>query len=161
MPNKITRSLEEYLKALLEVEERKGHARVKDITERLGVKAPSVVEALQKLDRLGLVRYSKHDSIVLTGEGRERALELKRRHEALAFFLQQVLGLEAGQASRQACSIEHFLEEVVLERLTAFLDFIRTCPFKQPVCLQEFRAYLQTGERPSPPLCRRAEGGTG
>ncbi len=159
MPNKITRSLEDYLKALLEVEERKGFARVKDVAEKLGVKAPSVVEALQRLDRLGLVRYSKHGSIILTGEGREKAFELKRRHRALTFFLQEVLGVEEEKASKQACAMEHFLEEDVLERLAAFLEFIRTCPFKQPVCLHEFRVYLQTGERPSPPLCKRAEGG--
>ena len=147
------------MKALLEVEEKKGFARVKDIVEKLRVKAPSVVEALQKLDRLGLVRYSKYDSIVLTDEGKERAMELKRRHRTLTSFLQKVLGIEEQEASNQACIMEHFLEKGVLERLTAFLEFIQTCPLKQPLCLEEFRIYLQTGKRPSPPLCKKAVGG--
>ena len=44
---KITRSVEDYLETMYYLEQEKGTIRVKDVAKSLGVKPPSVVEAVK------------------------------------------------------------------------------------------------------------------
>ncbi|MEA1939253.1 MAG: transcriptional regulator MntR, partial [Candidatus Caldatribacteriota bacterium] len=45
----ITRNMEDYLEAILNLQNDKGYVRVKDIADRLEVKCPSVSEMIKKL----------------------------------------------------------------------------------------------------------------
>ena len=62
----LTSALEMYVKVAYELEEEFGTATVSDMAERLGVKAPSVTAALQKLDTLGMVKYRRYQNVKLT-----------------------------------------------------------------------------------------------
>ncbi|RJS79052.1 metal-dependent transcriptional regulator, partial [Candidatus Bathyarchaeota archaeon] len=40
---------EDYLRAIYEIFEQKGYVRIRDVSKKLGVKPPSVVEMMKKL----------------------------------------------------------------------------------------------------------------
>lgn len=121
---KLSESLEDYLEAILHIEEQKNAARPKDIARRLGVSAPSVTGALQNLAARGLVNYRPYDLVTLTSRGRRVARDVIRRHEGLRRFFTDLLRIDAAEADRVACDMEHALPPHVLSRLVEFIDFI-------------------------------------
>ena len=135
---------EEYLEAILILEERRGRARVKELSEMLGVKPPSVVEYLEKLVRKGLVDYAKgRGEIRLTKEGRRIAEQVYRKHMLLRKFL-EMIGVPKEIAEEDACKIEHVVSRTTLDRIIALIELLETCPLtrelrkgKMPKCGQE------------------------
>jgi DtxR family Mn-dependent transcriptional regulator len=95
---------------------------VKDVAQRLGVSRPSVVAALELLNRRGMVAHERYGGIELTGSGRRAAEAVYRRHRVLQSFLADVLGVSEKVAARDACRLEHALSpetEVLLARFVA------------------------------------------
>jgi DtxR family Mn-dependent transcriptional regulator len=118
---KLSSSLEDYLEAILGIVESKQAARVKDISQALGVGSPSVTGALQTLSAKGLVNYAPYELITLTDEGRRIAADVARRHEILHKFLVTVLGVDEHEADLGACQMEHSISKTILERLVAYM----------------------------------------
>lgn len=71
----------------------KREVRVSDIASYMGVRLPSVSEALKKLKDRGLVIYDKYNSVCLTNKGYEVVRNLVKRHQLILYFFQNVLGL--------------------------------------------------------------------
>jgi len=127
-PVKLSESLEDYLEAIFHLAAKRGVARARDIAERLKVNRSSVTGALQALAKKGLVDYEPYEVITLTRHGEAVAIEIVRRHEILQGFLEKVLSIDAAEADKAACRLEHAISTPILERLTEFLEFIETCP---------------------------------
>ena len=121
---KLTSSKEDYLEAIWALESEDRVARVRDIAARLDVGKSAVTAALKSLAERNLVNYDPYEFITLTDRGRELAKEVDRRHQVLRRFLVEVLGLEAEVAEANACRMEHVVDNVVLQRLTDFAEFV-------------------------------------
>ena len=121
---KLTSSKEDYLEAIWVLESEDGVARVRDIAARLDVGKSAVTAALKSLAERDLVNYDPYEFITLTDRGRELAKEVDRGHQVLRRFLMEVLGLAAEVAEANACRMEHVVDNVVLQRLTDFVEFI-------------------------------------
>ncbi|RKZ23472.1 hypothetical protein DRQ18_00470 [bacterium] len=149
----LTRRLEEYLEVIFLIAKEKRVVRVKDLVERLGVRAPSVVETLRSLEEKGLVVHERYGHIELTERGRKRAKEVYKKHGIIKEFFEEVLKLPEEVAERDACVIEHYISKETLDRLLKFIKFIKECPGEEPFWLSGFQYYLETGKKSS--LCRR------
>ncbi|MEO1909037.1 MAG: MarR family transcriptional regulator, partial [Paracoccus sp. (in: a-proteobacteria)] len=66
---------EDYVELIAELIHEQGEARPVDIAARLGVRAPTVTKALDRLAREGLITRERYRSVFLTEEGRRLALE--------------------------------------------------------------------------------------
>lgn len=124
----LSASLEDYLEAIFHTVEAKGAARAKDIVLRMGVHNSSVTQALRSLSEKKLINYAPYDLITLTEPGEAVALGVVKRHQTLSKFLNQVLGLPAGEAEAEACRLEHAVSSGVLHRLVRFVEYFETCP---------------------------------
>jgi len=100
----LSRKAEDYLEAILNITERKGHTRTKDIALALNIKPPSVVEMLKRLDDMGLVEYRKYEGVRLTPKGRAIASVVKDRHETIRAFL-EIIKVPEKIADKDACII--------------------------------------------------------
>lgn len=116
----LTKALEMYVKVAYELEEALGNATVSDIAERLGVKAPSVTAALQKLDSMGMVKYQRYQNVKLTRVGKTVAKKLHNRNKTLMDFL-LMIGVNEDIASTDACEIEHVVNPETIEKLAEYL----------------------------------------
>lgn len=116
-----------YLKAIHEIQTRKGAARVTDIASELGVKKGSVSVALRSLAERGLVHYAPYDVSTLTDGGRAIAEELDRRYRILCDFFESVLGIDAESAHEQACDLEHHISGELHDRLVGFVEYYQSC----------------------------------
>jgi DtxR family transcriptional regulator, Mn-dependent transcriptional regulator len=124
----LSESLEDYLEAILAIEGEKRAARPKDIAHRLSVSPPSVTAALQNLAARKLVNYAPYDLVTLTERGRQLALDVRKRHDALRRFFTDLLQLDTTEADHVACHMEHALPAHTLGRLVEFMDFIDNSP---------------------------------
>ena len=118
----LTAAMEDYLEAILDLQEAKGRARVKEIADRLGVRMPTVTQALRGLVRRGLARHERYEHVDLTPKGLLVARETQRRHAGIRRFLTEALSLPRRQAEREACALEHAMRPRTVDRLLAFVE---------------------------------------
>jgi DtxR family manganese transport transcriptional regulator len=112
---------EDYVELIADLIGATGEARAADIARRLGVSQPTVVKAVGKLQRDGLVDSLPYRSIFLTEAGQAMAERCKRRHEIVSRFLKSI-GVSDEAAERDAEGVEHHVSEETLkafERLIA------------------------------------------
>jgi DtxR family Mn-dependent transcriptional regulator len=143
-----TASMEDYLEAIANLGEGSEVVRVKQISEMLGVKMPSVTSALKKLSERELVKHERYGYIKLTPEGDKVARDVIRRHKALTRFFAQALGIDRETAEGDACKIEHVISPLSMERLTKFVEFIGACPLGGTNFPSRYEYYLEHGELP-------------
>ena len=117
---KIHNSAEDYLEAMLILEEEKGYIRSVDIARRLGVSKPSVSYACKKLRESGYINMDANGPIALAPAGYKIARRIYERHKALTAFLEK-LGVSEDQAEEDACEIEHVISH---ETYVAICDFV-------------------------------------
>jgi DtxR family Mn-dependent transcriptional regulator len=123
----ISRKAEDYLEAILNASLEKGYARTKDIARELCLQPPTVVEMVQKLDRMGLIVYRKYDGVTLTPEGRKIAVVIKDRHETIQMFL-ELFKVPEAIASKDACMMEHELTPDTIGQIRMFFSFLKENP---------------------------------
>jgi DtxR family Mn-dependent transcriptional regulator len=124
----LTQTLERYLEAVYRLQRQKGTARVKDIAAMVGVHKSTVTSALRSLSERGLVNYEPYEAVTLTAEGGRRGEMLDKRHRVLCHFLENVLDVEPEVANRNACRMEHAIDERVLKRIVCLLAFLQEAP---------------------------------
>ncbi|MFP4353946.1 MAG: metal-dependent transcriptional regulator [Phycisphaerae bacterium] len=115
---------QDYLEEILQQVESSRVARVSAIAKSLAVGKPAVTSALKTLAAKDLVHYEAYQFITLTDAGRRIAREITRRHEVLARFFQEVLGVDAESAEANACRIEHQVDRWVLDRIAHLTRFV-------------------------------------
>lgn len=142
----LSRKAEDYLEAILNITEQKGHTRTKDIAGALDIKPPSVVEMLKRLHEMDLVEYRRYEGVRLTPEGTEVARVVKERHETIRAFL-EILRVPKRIADSDACIIEHELRPETIQQLKNFVRFVKSAP-DYPQWLEQFEAFCITEKQP-------------
>jgi DtxR family Mn-dependent transcriptional regulator len=139
---KLSSSLEDYLEAILMLQQKHSEVRVSDISQFLSVRKSSVTGALKVLADKGMVVHKRYGKAVLTGEGSRIAEDIAKKHKFLSKFFSSVLGVSAEIAAEDACKIEHTISPEGFERLTKFLEFIKQpSKRKKPEWLEKFHCY--------------------
>ena len=147
MTAKQTANMEDYLEAILRIEEEEEVARVSQISEMLGVKKPSVTAALDKLSKQGLVKHEKYGYVDLTPKGKKMARDVYRRHQLLTTFLVDILGVNKKTGEDDACKMEHYLSRETTERLESLVEFILAGP-RASQWMDNLAYFHEQGERP-------------
>lgn len=142
----ITSNMQDYLKAILIIEDENKITRAKDIALKLDVKSSSVNSAVKYLASKELITYEKYGYIQLTKKGREVANTIKAKNDAIYEFLTEILFIEPNIAEDESCNIEHNISNETFKRLTEFCNFIKSDDLKSGIT-KAFKRYLETGEK--------------
>lgn len=151
-----TQSLEDYLEAIYNSLNRRGHAKTNEIASDLGVKAPSVTEMFDKLRKKGFINYKKYEGVTLTKRGKEVAKDVSQVHENIKKFL-EILQVSPGQADEDACKVEHSLSDESIAQLNKFINFVERSPEDKVQWLDHFNYFSEHGELP-PSYSARKQG---
>ena len=114
------RAVEEYLRTIQALDEDGVEVIQARIAERLGHKAPSVSQMVDRLASDGYVRRSGR-FIHLTDGGRRVAAEISRKHRLAHRLLVDVLGIPDELAREQARRLEHVMSDDVASRIATLL----------------------------------------
>ena len=107
---KKTKSIEDYLEAILMIQEEKGTCRSVDIANRLSYSKPSVSVAVRNLEQDGSITRGKDGSILLTEKGEAIARNILDRHRFLTSFFVSI-GVDPQVAEADACGMEHSISD--------------------------------------------------
>jgi DtxR family Mn-dependent transcriptional regulator len=137
----LTPAMENYLKAIYNLDKEKRVVRVRDIAKRLGVRMPTVTSMLKTLSKRKLVDYEKYEYLELTDTGRSIGKKIYHRHCVLRSFLTDVLNVGDEIADEEACKMEHAVSTPTLDRFIAFMEFVQSCPRAGTNWLNRFEKY--------------------
>ena len=113
---KILRAAEDYLEAMLMMQERFGYIRSIDIATMLGVSKPSVSHAMKLLREDGYIAMDRYGTVTLLEKGNEIAVHIYERHTVLSKMLEH-LGVSPEVAKEDACKLEHDLSDESFARI--------------------------------------------
>ncbi|MDO5563540.1 MAG: metal-dependent transcriptional regulator [Synergistaceae bacterium] len=112
----IHKASEDYLEAMLMMQEKHGYIRSIDVAAQLGVTKPSVSYSTKRLREAGYITMDGDSYITLTDTGMEIARRMYERHKLLTeFFIR--LGVDSETAREDACKVEHDLSEKTFEAI--------------------------------------------
>ena len=109
-------SIEDYLEAILMIQQQNGHCRSVDVANRLGFTKASVSVAVANLTQRGFLHKLAGGNLVLTPEGHAYADSVLGRHRLLTRALAW-LGVPADVAEADACKIEHDISDETFDCL--------------------------------------------
>ena len=113
---------ENYLEAILRLQQQNGIARSVDVAKMLGVSKPSVSRAMSVLHESGYVTTNNIGALQLTDKGLERARSVYSRHVLLTEFLVKITGVAREQAEENACRIEHDIDEDIKAGIQRWME---------------------------------------
>jgi DtxR family transcriptional regulator, Mn-dependent transcriptional regulator len=128
MKEAITKSKEDYLKAILEAESEGQSVLSVTLAHWLSVSPPAVTMALRRLKRDGYVDVKSDGIVRLTPRGRETAYRTALRHHLIERMLSEVFGMEWYQVHDEAERLEHAVSPAFEARLIEKLGKTGTCP---------------------------------
>lgn len=118
---RLHKSGEDYLEAILVLEQKNGYVRSLDVAQQLSVTKPSVSNATRLLKEGGFLTMDEDKLIHLTELGHEVAESIYERHciltESLIF-----LGVDPETAEQDACRIEHDISREAFEKLEEYWE---------------------------------------
>ena len=118
---------EDYLEVIAELVELKGYATTLDISRYMNVSPPSVTKMLQKLDEKKYIEYEKYHGINLTGNGKQVADSIRRKHSTLLEFL-EILNVGKEIANQDTEGLEHHLNSKTTRQLRKYITFLKSNP---------------------------------
>lgn len=118
---KQTRSVEDYLEAILMIRQEKGICRSIDVASRLNYSKPSVSVAMRNLEHAGLIARAADSSLLLTKKGEQIAEGVLERHRFLTRFFCEI-GVDPETAENDACGMEHSISEKSFDCLRLWYD---------------------------------------
>ncbi|MBD8023327.1 metal-dependent transcriptional regulator [Microbacterium gallinarum] len=124
---------EMYLRTILELEEENIVPLRARISERLGHSGPTVSQTVGRMERDGLVVVSEDRSLELTDAGRQKAVDVMRKHRLAERLLSDVIGLDWAYVHEEACRWEHVMSEQVERRLVELLGHPTESPYGNPI----------------------------
>ena len=118
---RVQESKENYLEAILMLQQKQGYVRSVDVANHLNFSRPSVSVAMANLRNLGLVTTDEHGFLSLTAEGLEQAAKVLERHLLITEWLVG-LGVGAETAAEDACRIEHVISQESFDCIRRHVD---------------------------------------
>ena len=112
----ITPSGEDYLEAVLVLQQKQGMVRSVDVARHMEVSKPSVCHAVATLREVGFLTMDSDYFLHLTDVGREVAEQIYEKHR---FFTDRLIeaGADPETAERDACRMEHVISQESFEHL--------------------------------------------
>ncbi len=107
---KLYESGEDYLEALLILQNRMGNVRSTDLARHMGFTKPSICHAVSVLRKGGYITRDSDYFLHLTETGKEVAEKIYERHKFLTEMLVKV-GVSKEVAEQDACRIEHCISD--------------------------------------------------
>ncbi|MGC8722186.1 MAG: metal-dependent transcriptional regulator [Caldisericaceae bacterium] len=119
---KSTKGIEDYLEAIYVLSMEEHHTHIKAIAQFLGVKLPSVTEAVCKLVSLGYAVHDPYGSVSLTEKGKKIGRATWDKHQLLYKFFKDVLGISNEVAVRDACLVEHSISNETKIKIEKYME---------------------------------------
>ncbi len=129
----LTAPVEDYLKAIYEIERSGNAAGTKEIADALRIAPASVSGMVRRLAEQGLITHKRYRGVRLTDKGRRAALLTLRRHRVIEAYLAEALGYPWDRVHQEAELLEHAASDELVDRMAAAIGEPETDPHGAPI----------------------------
>ncbi len=129
----LSRSVEDYLKAIYGISERGDAASTSAIADALAVQPASVTGMVKRLAESGLLEHAPYRGVRLTSRGHLEALKVLRRHRIVETYLCERLGYSWDDVHDEAERLEHAVSDELVERMAEALHSPSHDPHGAPI----------------------------
>jgi DtxR family transcriptional regulator, Mn-dependent transcriptional regulator len=129
----LSRSVEDYLKAIYSLVEHGEPASTSSIAGVLDVQPASVSGMVKRLAESALVEHVPYKGVRLTEQGSREALRIVRRHRVLESYLAARLGYSWDDIHEEAERLEHAASDKLIDRMAEALEDPRHDPHGSPI----------------------------
>jgi len=129
----LTGPVEDYLKAIYELERSGEPAETNAIARWLNIAPASVSGMVRRLADQGLIAHERYHGARLTAAGRRAALKTLRRHRVIEAYLTSALGYSWDRVHDEAERLEHAASDELVDRMAAAIGEPETDPHGAPI----------------------------
>ncbi len=129
----LSRSEEDYLKAIYGLSESGDPASTSAIATVLDIQPASVTGMVKRMAESGFLEHIPYKGVRLTDRGTREALRVLRRHRILETYLCERLGFSWDDVHAEAERLEHAASDRLVERMAAALEFPSYDPHGAPI----------------------------
>ena len=133
----LTGPVEDYLKAIYELERSGEPAETNAIARLLDIAPASVSGMIRRLADQGLITHERYHGARLTAAGRRAALQTLRRHRVIEAYLTSALGYSWDRVHDEAERLEHAASDELIDRMAAAIGEPATDPHGAPIPTRE------------------------
>jgi DtxR family transcriptional regulator, Mn-dependent transcriptional regulator len=126
-------AIENYLKAIYQLNAEGIEASGQEIAARIGVSPPAASKMFRHLAKHHLVNHTPYQAVVLTELGKEIALEVIRHHRLLELYLVEALGYGWESVHMEAERLEHHISEDFEDTIDRLLGHPTLDPHGDPI----------------------------
>jgi len=130
--------LEDYLEAIYNLNDEKGYVSAADISDRLGVKPPTVSSMVVNLAKKGYLEHERYRGMRLTPSGEKVAKSVIRRHQVISGLI-SMLGVDDRTAYVDTEGIEHHVHPSTLRGFERLAEYLR----ENPQTLRAIREFVE------------------
>lgn len=124
---------ENYLKALFTLSQESQQVSVKELSEHLGIKMPTVTSMMKKLAEKELVLHESYKPLRLTDKGKQAASLIVRKHRLTEMFLVEKMGFGWEAVHDIAEQMEHLRSPLFFQKMDEMLGFPKIDPHGSPI----------------------------
>lgn len=129
----LSRSVEDYLKAIYGLSDSGDPASTSAIAEVLDIQPASVTGMIKRMAESGLLEHVPYKGVRLTEPGTLEALKVLRRHRIIETYLCERLGYAWDDVHDEAERLEHAASDKLIEQMAGALDFPSHDPHGAPI----------------------------
>jgi DtxR family Mn-dependent transcriptional regulator len=129
----LSRSVEDYLKAIYQLSEQGGAASTSDIAQALSLSPAAVTGMVKRLAEAGHLEHVPYRGVRLTAAGRIAALAVMRRHRIIEAYLTEHLRYGWASVHEEAERLEHAASDELVQRMATALGEPRYDPHGAPI----------------------------
>lgn len=129
----LSRSEEDYLKAIYGLCEAGDAASTSAIATALDIQPASVTGMIKRMAEAGFLEHIPYRGVRLTERGTREALRVLRRHRILETYLCERLGFTWDDVHEEAERLEHAASDRLVEQMAAALAFPSHDPHGAPI----------------------------
>lgn len=133
----LTGPVEDYLKAIYELEQSGQPAETNAIARILSIAPASVSGMIRRLADQGLLTRERYHGARLSAAGRRAALRTIRRHRVIEAYLTSALGYSWDRVHDEAERLEHAASDELIDRMAAAIGEPETDPHGAPIPTRE------------------------
>ncbi len=114
------RTIQDYCRAIDKLDSGEG-AKSTEIAKELHLSRNTIAMTLQKLSEGGFVSMKRYGKATLSKKGREIARKIRFKHRIIETFLVEKLGMPANKVHDEACAMEHWASDDMIDRLYKYI----------------------------------------
>jgi len=131
--HRLSRSVEDYLKAVFNLTRGGEAASTSALAEQLAVQPASVTGMVKRLAEQNLLAHIPYRGVQLTEQGSREALRVIRRHRILETYLTEALGYAWEEVHEEAERLEHTASDRLIEAMAEALGDPSHDPHGAPI----------------------------